>query len=468
MTDFLDIQMGPELLQMDLLPILFGHLKASTVPAPSPSNMRADNPTADRAFFALAALTKLGNLMAPLHPAVSLDKVESQVLEGWEGTFKWCGYIYSIRVAPGADVVPAELRRNAMDIIGGTLYSLSRSEKIRQVMLNTEGSVELATRLWIAEDSGPIPTRLPIPVGTAALDAILTVPEWRLPSATDQDGKVTDFKAWDEKVEKGSDRHSQTVRAMLDRVIKAAGGSPSNVVEFAFSRLRTATANNARLHEPRSALSLDLIGHLSRAPDHPLRLGFLGAGMTLFVTKLAIKIGGVLEEASKNSGRRQIGYHPDFPFPSGDPRSEGLQDAFVACLGFLHNTLESTDGFSWVVKAVNGGLLQAWILAAREMHRFASREDADMVLDLLSKLVTRYMVYKSVVTAVDGAMKKIERPNDVHREWKDPKAKKVWQDFRKLAIERYLVALELKEVKKNAAICNNVKVCLHLFCLMLP
>ncbi|KAF8879890.1 hypothetical protein CPB84DRAFT_1793000 [Gymnopilus junonius] len=450
------LNMGPELLHMDLLPALFGHLKSSSVPAASPNN-RANSPAAERAFFALVALTKLGNIVAPLHPAVPIAKVEAQVMEGWEGVFKWCAFLYSVRVAPGEGVVPAELRRTAMDIIGGVLYSLSRSDKVRQAMLDTEGSIELATRLWISEDSGPIPTKLPIPVGTASLDALLTIPDWNPATLIDGDVTSVEAKRRAAEIEVESAIRTVFVRSMLDRVVTAAGGSASDVVELAMSRLRAATGNNARMHEPHSALSLDLIGHLSRSAEHPLRLGFLGAGMTLFVTKLAVKIGGLLQEAVRSPGRPQIGFGSMTPASNGNPRAEGLQEALVACLGFLHNTLESTDGFSWVVKAVNGGLLQAWISAARNMHRFASRDDADMILDLLSKLVTKYMTYKSVVTAVDGAMKKVQNPNNVHRDWKDPKARKVWQEFRKLGIERYLVTLELKEVKKKAAICNSVK-----------
>ncbi|KDR83114.1 hypothetical protein GALMADRAFT_263522 [Galerina marginata CBS 339.88] len=455
------LNMGPELLEMDLLSVFFAHLKPTLIPTVNPNNIASglyNTPAADRAWVCLVALTKLGNIIAPLHPQVNLAKIETQVMQGWEGIYKWCLFMFTTRVAQnGADGtgnISPDIRRSTMDVLGGVLYSLSRSEKVRQVMVETEGSLELATRLWIVEDTGPVPTSLPIPTATAALDALLTIADWNPQFPEDENDEDPQKQEETVKLEVIGIARGKRVRAMLDRVVAAAGGSATNIVGLAVSRLRTATSNNAKMHEPRTALTLDLIGHLARTPDHALRLGFLSAGMTAFMAKLAVKIGGLLE----GNARPQIGLGFMNPMPNGQSQAEGLQDALIASLGFLSNTLESTDGFSWVVKAIHAGLLQAWVSAARDMHRFSSREDAEMVLELLSTLVSRYLVYKSVVTAVDGAMKKLQDdPNEVWKDWKDPQAKAVWKNFIKLALERYRVGIELKEVKKYAATCDNVK-----------
>jgi hypothetical protein len=91
------------------------------------------------------------------------------------------------------------------------------------------------------------------------------------------------------------------------------------------------------------------------------------------------------------------------------------------------------------------------------MHRFDNREDADMVISILSKIVPKYMVYKSVVTNVESAIRKINEDGAV-QDWRHPEAKKVWKTFQKMTLERYMIGVHMKMAKNKAVICDNFKV----------
>ncbi|KJA14498.1 hypothetical protein HYPSUDRAFT_150369 [Hypholoma sublateritium FD-334 SS-4] len=413
---------------MDLLSIFYGHIDTSLIPTSTKNSGVSrggltNNPAVDRASVSLIALTKIGNIVAPPHPQISLSPIEKQTLKSWPAVYKWCTFFYTTRIEPG-DAIKPELRRAAMDMIGGVIYSLSRFDSVRKVIADTPGAIELATRIWLVEDACIEPSSMPIPVNSAALDALLIFPDY-IPPPFGGNPFV--------------DERENAVRSRLDRVVTAAGGDTSRVVDLTFSRIRTATAIDERIHEPRTAIILDLIGHLSRSASHPLRLAFLSKGITAFVTKLAVVIVGMLDRSHVHQ--------------------QGLLDSLVASLGFLSNTIESTDGFTWVGKAVSAGFLQAWTGAARHIHTFDNHEDAEMVIEIMEKIVPRYMVYKSVINSVHTAMKKVKDETKFD-DWKDHGAKKVWATFEELALERYTIGQDMKTLKgaacDNYANCHNI------------
>lgn len=450
--------MAPELLKLDLLSVFYGHLNSSLVPTSS-AKIANDMGKIDCAWASLVALTKLGNVIYSRHPLVAVADIEKKSLGAWDGVLKWCLFMYTTRVVSNGTLISPERRRSAMDIIGGVLYSLSRSTEVRKVMVDTPGSIELVTRLWIIEDEPACPSGLSIPVNSAALDGLLTVPHWKPEKSIGKNDKPKDSKQQEEedKREATAISRRKAARSMLNRVVAAAGGSPSRVVEMALSRLRMATSTNARMHEPGTPIFLDLIGHLSSVPDHQFRLGFLSEGMTALAAKLAVKAVGLLDALSASGG----GGSPQIALPKSNPavspHEEELHGVLIASLGFLANTLESTDGFTWVIKAVSAGLLQAWVGAARHMHRFDSRGDEDMVISILNKTVPKYMVYKSVVTNVESAIKKINEDGAV-QDWKHPGATKVWKTFQEMSLERYTIGVHMKMAKSKAVICDNFKV----------
>lgn len=182
-----------------------------------------------------------------------------------------------------------------MDVITSTWYSISQVNELCDIMLATKGSIEIATKLWILEDESlnDAISVVNIPTGSAALDSLL---------------------------------HMATT-ADLDRVISAVGGKPDVVVQMALSRLRGSTKQDQIQAIP-ATIFADLVNHLSRVPDHPLRYAFLHTSKAIQVmTKIVLNVSTVIN----------------------DPGRTDLLNLMVTSFGYLANCLESTEGFTYVL-----------------------------------------------------------------------------------------------------------------------
>ncbi|KAF8887152.1 hypothetical protein BD779DRAFT_1528356 [Infundibulicybe gibba] len=269
----------------------------------------------------------------------------------------------------------ASPKRSTIDIITGAWYSLGQVGKVRDMMARTQGSIEIATQLWVLEDSGPAAITN-IPSGSASLDSLLK--SYRVPS-------------------------------LLDRVVESAGAH--------------------------TVICLDLIGHLSWESKHALRYAFLNSNIIATSTKLILTVSKLLHAGGNTS----------------------LLAVMVSAFGYLSNCLESTDGFTWVTQSLNAGLLLAFI----ECHPFYAildPEDRDMVFSIFRDVLPKYLVYRSVISAVDGGMKRAEQ-SPHNSKISDSPAKNVWQKFRGLALERLVVTMQAKAFKgrQSPAIMSRSK-----------
>jgi len=444
--------------------------------------------------MSIVGLSKVGPFIGRPDPKIPIAQIEKTLVEGWDGTFKWCNLIYGARIAPisvsSANSRPSpprafEIRRTAMDSISALFYAFSRSEKIRSAMVKVPGTVEMATRLWILEDEGPVPSTQPIPVGSAGLDGLLTVPDHSIKDDETIPGESKEER--EDRLDKKYESNIASLEALLDRVVTAAGGSVNSVIHLVLTRLKGVTSSPA-ISTPHSAIYLDLLGHLSRGPTHPLRMGFLSEGAISMCTKLAVKFCGLLDRSLGESPATHA--HIGFGGPDDSLHSQSsltpkdnLLGGLVASLGYLTNYIESSDGFSWVSNALSAGLLNAWVGAVKYM-KYVDPEDADMVLSLLRDRLPRYLVYRSVVLNVKSAVGRLREAKpgaknstkaysgkadwDIGRrkgegddlgmvQW-SLEARKVWRTFEKLAMERYLISVQMKAMKGMAVTCDNVKV----------
>lgn len=381
--------MGPQFLSMGVVSVFFNHLDGSKVPTDVSPNGRSQ--LADRAWLSLFALAKLGNFLQ------ESDDYGPDIIKAWPSVFKWSGYFFAIYIQPKNS--DPQRKKGAIDAISASWYSLVRSESARKVMTTTPGSIEMATLLWVFEDASPISSIVDIPSASAALDGLLR------------------------------EYHPGN----LDRVVKAAGGKAENVAQTALLRLRSAFKNITRLHEPRTAIYLDLICKLSRDPNHKLRYAFLSSNIITLCTTIALTVTNMIND----------GGHP------------GLLDVLVASFGYLSNCLESTDGFSWVIQSVKAGLLTAFVDASPHFFKL-DPDDRDMILHIVRDILPDYLVYRSVVEAVDGTMRKLS--DSPHRERiLSSTASGVWTKFHKLALERLFITMQATAVKGKAMTCDNVK-----------
>ena len=321
------------------------------------------------------------------------------IIQAWPGVFKWSAFFFVGRVQHKS--VKPEVQKTNLDVISAALYALSRSDSVRKVMSATKGSIELATQMWVMEDKGNLPSFANIPTASAALDALLK----------DDNGPA------------------------LDRVIAAAGGDADNVAQLMLSRLRT-SINSTPVYGAPAVAYLDLVGHLSRAPEHALRHAFLGSNTIALCTKIALSVSKML-----NVG-------------NGAPPIQ--LDVMVAAFGYLTNCLESTDGFTWVSQSIQSGLLMAFLDCSPHFSKL-DPDDCDMVLSIVRNILPKYLVYRSVIQAVDGTIRKLGDPLH-HQRIEKSIARNVWADFHKLAMERYLVTLQAAAMKGKGATCDNVNV----------
>jgi hypothetical protein len=345
--------------------------------------------------MSLVGLSKVGNHLT------DSDTYGSTIVQAWPGVFKWSAFFFAGRVQHKS--VKPEVQKANLDVISAAWYSLSRSESARKVMSATKGSIEIATQMCMLEDKGNLPSFTDIPTASAALDALLK----------DANGPA------------------------LNRVVAAAGGNTNNVVQFMLSRLRT-SINSTRPYDSPTVVYLDLVGHLSRDPDHALRHAFLGSDTIVLCTKIALAVSKLL-----NTG-------------TGGPLI--LLDTMVAAFGYLTNCLESTDGFTWVSQSIQAGLLTAFVDCSPHYSKL-DPDDCDMVLTIVRNILPKYLVYRSVIQVIDGTIRKLGDPPH-HERIKASVAWDIWVDFHKLALERYMVTMQATAMKGKGATCDNVHVSL--------
>lgn len=212
------------------------------------------------------------------------------------------------------------------------------------------------TKLWFEEDApNQPPSIIDIPSSSAVFDQLLR----------------NDLKS--------EDPHDDKPK----RFLKAAGGSAKNVAKLMMVRMkRVMTGPRMSAHENRTAIYLDLIGHMSMVKTNPLRHAFLSSDIIPTFTKVALATAKQL-----NSG--------------GSPDGRDWTGPLVASLGYLVNYIESTDGFSWVVQALKAGLLIA--IADISPHwRSIEEEEQEWLLGILKDILPRYMVYRSVIIAIEA------------------------------------------------------------------
>lgn len=269
-------------------------------------------------------------------------------IRAWPDIFKWSVFFAQTAWLPQSSPI---LKRSTADVVASAWFTFTQIESVKDVMVSTKGSLEIAARFWVDEDSPNLPpTRFDMPVASALLDAFLKKETYG-PGQADNDANT---------------------------VVIAAGGSAPNIAKLAMVKLRAA-ANAPKWDEKRLTIFLDLIGHFCVSRSHQLRNSFLGLKAIGFCAKIAVQAANL-----KNLGGPEM-----------------LLAVYVAALGFIRNCVQSTDGFSWVIQAIKGGFLIALADGSPHFDQLHP-EDFDMIMDLLRTIMPRYMVYRSVISALDG------------------------------------------------------------------
>lgn len=372
----------------DALEVFLVHLEGNKVPT-TPAEIFTQH--ANLAFTAFLGLSKI-NRFLPIYP-----NLVPRIATKWPEIFKWSLYIYSTRVE-GLDRTD-QRRKSALDVLAAAWYSICTADEIQAAMVRTPATVEIATRLWLEEDAGPIPSKMNIPVGTCVLGNLL---------------KYAEFNT-------------------LQRVLKVTNSKSEEVAKLALSRLRGAL-QAPKLNASHLVIHMDFINSLSRSYKHAFRNALLSANVIWNITNALVKISAIINTTK------------DLAF----------LDAMVSGFGYLYNCLESTDGFTWATQAIRAGLLQAFTDCSPQFSKL-NPEDYDMTKEIVDKILPRYLVYRSVLEAIGSSMSKIDNGPSKERIDKSI-AKDVWYKFHRIALERNMVLLQANAMKGKNITCDNVKV----------
>ncbi|OBZ69916.1 hypothetical protein A0H81_10213 [Grifola frondosa] len=177
---------------------------------------------------------------------------------------------------------------------------------------------------------------------------------------------------------------------------------------------------------------VDLLSLFCCIGSHPLRTALLRANAVQVVTTALVKLSVLV-----NVSGELVHFF-----------------AMRACFCYLSSCLDIPDDITLVLESVGAGLLQAFCDCSTQFSKLAS-EDLKNVLDIVQDIVSRYLIYRSVIEAVDNAVSKIERGPQKGRV-DASLAKTVWDTFCELAHERS-ASLVVAGVPQNG-LCDN-KMC---------
>lgn len=290
------------------------------------------------------------------------------------------------------------MKRLSFDVLTACWYAIARNEAVRSVMASTPGSVELATAWWLQEDTFPVPSSLDVPSASGAFERLLRKTDPRL----------------------------------LNRVMHDKGAKV--VSETAIKRYKD-EISKPMIVGVRASVYSDVLNQLSRSPNHVLRHNLLARGVVQWPVKGAI------------AACQQMPQSPD----------PNLIDSVVASFGYLGNCLESSDGFTWVAQAIRAGLLTAFVECSPHLHLVEDPDDRDLIVLVIRDILPQYLVYRSVLDAVEKALPAVETPASSNKV-RNSLAAKPWATFHKLAKERIVVCMSATALKDYGKICDNVKV----------
>ncbi|KIJ45859.1 hypothetical protein M422DRAFT_226924 [Sphaerobolus stellatus SS14] len=323
-------QQDPKL-RMEILQILISQLDSDILPDDSSSTENVDYSAKLSSLNAIVEIVTLnrGDISAM-----------RKITNAWPAIFKWCRYLFERNIRTrGAD---PEHRKRTLNSVPMTIHAIGVLPGMLQKVLNTAGTLELATELWILGDGwgGPDITT----EGHSLLGNLLR--DWN--SVREDD---------------------------LDKIMKVTKGRPNVIARLAITRLKSAI-NSADLAQERVKSCLKMICTLASLPSHNIQFAFLDAGIVPICTKIGLK--AIRAYTSR-----------------GTSTLVGIASTAIQC---LDNCLEATDGFTWVCQSVEAGLMP-FIIACGLFFQTFNQPVRNILLNILDDVIPRYLAYRSVVEA---------------------------------------------------------------------
>ncbi|KZP05916.1 hypothetical protein FIBSPDRAFT_903167 [Athelia psychrophila] len=325
-------------------------------------------------------------------------ELDTCLLNAWPGMWRWLQFLSD--QCCQSTMYGRVTHVQAISAIASTVETLALSEAICRVMVSTPGVIAMMTRYWMAEGENPITAGQPR-VGRIcgrALDSLISTHE-RPP-------------------------HS------LPHVVAAALGGAEAVTKHALGQLDAAQA----LKQPNFLVvceNLSLIGNLNRTTAANIQLSFLEQG---FMPKM----------------------------PTATPEDEEMACRCVSecLLTSLRNMMLGLRDRSWVIQALDSGIIPAILKSAPRLAQLEEQE-AFTCSALLSEDLCPYLVCRSVVRSTARALKVAER---LDLDCLAGPIMDAWMVFKNLAQER--IALEAMGDEFDAESQRSSKGCSRMHCRM--
>ncbi|KAJ6512848.1 hypothetical protein C8R45DRAFT_328397 [Mycena sanguinolenta] len=378
----------PQLIELGVVDAFLSHLRAEKAPA---STTKWKHPDADFAFLALVSLAE----MDPLIDNPEYQAQSRAVLDGWPGIFKWCSYIYDV----GVNSKSARERRAPSASVAKLFDTLTCSDDFVAAMVETDGCLELVTKLWAD-------------VQHFTLESGLTDTLKTLIEHADFLGKLE----------------------IHNRVIEAAGGDVDFIVRLVLGRVKKLTKTiDPDLGSLALSWHIDLITRLCQ--PHPFRRAFFDANVIVIVTSSFVALSRLISQK---------------------PTTDGISMMMASCFNFFAQYLEGDD-YPSLIHAVRAGFLPAFLDCSPTFSRMAE-EDMYTALSIIVNVLPPYLVYRSFIEAVTSAVEKLKTP---HYETliAQPMINKAWRSFVDLLAERQAPLKQLYKLfgHRLPVSCDNIK-----------
>ncbi|TFK68983.1 hypothetical protein BDN72DRAFT_797066 [Pluteus cervinus] len=366
-----------------------------------------------KAFWSLYALAQTRK---PLD-LYSADRYAPGIIKAWPGVFKWSAFFFVSRIQipltssdhnPDSAAFKRSTRNITREVISRAWVALAWSEPARKVMLDTHGVVEIAAKLWILEDDEPEEDEEEFEDGLLVRSNLLSL------LSREKD-------------------HTATV----DRIIEAAGENPARIARTALTRLKQAFKSPQFIKDRQDCIAIfSLIMQFCTSSRSDIRKAFLDQGAVAVAVRLLLRIASAANAADH---------------PGHAPNSMLLVFPYI----FLQAYLEATDGYDLVLQALNAGLLIAFVECS-PLYKNLSDTEYLVISTTITDIVPKYMAYLPVLQTVDTALKTLGRA----KQFSSLRSTKAWKDFTNLSqwtAERIVVMEYSKAMKKNNAICYNLR-----------
>lgn len=371
--------------------MLLHYLRGSAAPDPS-QPAGPGSPATALANLAIHACMGLGNLLGSQLAPQQERAIVKVVKEAWPGIVPWIVFFYTLNTNPRFQT--PDKRWNTLEFVLYMIYSICKDDATQLLVSETDGMVPMIAKLWKDEEMDKFKTQLPIPAAAASLHHVL--------------------------YGVGKDH--------LHEVIEHAGdGKVNAVADKALTNLRTATKKGKAAH---MHVHVDVLIAMTIVNSSPLQHAILKRKAMESVSDALLKLSKM------------------------HPSEMGVPEGIIACFGFIRNMIEQDSGASYVRQAIEHGLLEAFVNVS-PFVAMVDPEAQELVRRLIEDVIPRYLVYRSVIIAVKGAMDKIDAVPENKGRIQGSVMRKGWGKTKDLAERRIFVQTKAEE-SGTQKFCDNV------------